>query len=78
MKIGTAYAVGTIKIISDYPDLTNIEYMDDRIETNDTSAVVFSTPTIVPGTSTIALNYTNTNLTTDASMSYVLKRWLTS
>ena len=76
LKIGTAYAVGTIKIISDYPDSTNIEYMDDRIETNDTSAVVFSTPT-VSGT-TIALNYTNTNTTTDASMSYVLKRWLTS
>ena len=76
LKIGTAYAVGTIKIISDYPDSTNIEYMDDRIETNDTSAVVFSTPT-VSGT-TIALNYTNSNLTTDASMSYVLKRWLTS
>ena len=50
--------------------------MDDRIETNDTSAVAFSTPSI-SGTD-IKLSYTNADTTYDASMSYVLKRWLTS
>jgi len=73
LKINNAYAVGTIKIISDG---ANVEYMDDRIETNDTSAVAFSTPSI-SGTD-IKLSYTNTDTTYDASMSYVLKRWLTS
>lgn len=73
LKIGTAYAVGTIKVISDG---TNVEYMDDRIETNDTSAVAFSTPSI-SGTD-IKLDYSNTDTTNNASMSYVLKRWLTS
>ena len=73
LKINNAYAVGTIKIISDG---ANVEYMDDRIETNDTSAVAFSTPSI-SGTD-IKLSYTNADTTYDASMSYVLKRWLTS
>jgi len=73
LKINNAYAVGTIKIISDG---ANVEYMDDRIETNDTSAVAFSTPSI-SGTD-IKLSYTNSDTTYDASMSYVLKRWLTS
>ena len=67
-------AVGTIKIITDG---TNSEIMDDRLETNDTSAVVFSTPNPGAGSNDFKLEYKNTG-SNNASMSYLLKRWLTS
>lgn len=73
LKIGGAYAVGCIRIISDG---TNVHYIDDRTETASTSDVVFSTPAVSGGI--IKLQYTNSNSTTDATLSYVLKRWLTS
>ncbi len=73
LKIGSAYAVGCIRIISDG---TNVHYIDDRTETASTSDVVFSTPAVSGGI--IKLQYTNSNSTTDATLSYVLKRWLTS
>ena len=69
-----AMAVGTIKIITDG---TNSEIMDDRLETNDTSAVVFSTPNPGAGSNDFKLEYKNTG-SNNASMSYLLKRWLTS
>ena len=73
LKIGGAYAVGCIRIISDG---TNVHYIDDRTETASTSDVVFSTPAVSGGI--IKLQYTNSNSSTDATLSYVLKRWLTS
>ena len=73
LKIGSAYAVGCIRIISDG---TNVHYIDDRTETASTSDVVFSTPAVSGGL--IKLQYTNANTTTDATLSYILKRWLTS
>ena len=73
LKIGSAYAVGCIRIISDG---TNVHYIDDRTETASTSDVVFSTPAVSGGL--IKLQYTNSNSSTDATLSYVLKRWLTS
>lgn len=73
LKLGSAYAIGCIRIISDG---TNVHYIDDRTETASTSDVVFSTPAVSGGI--IKLQYTNSNSTTDATLSYVLKRWLTS
>ena len=73
LKLGSAYAVGCIRIISDG---TNVHYIDDRTETASTSDVVFSTPAVSGGI--IKLQYTNSNSSTDATLSYVLKRWLTS
>jgi hypothetical protein len=73
LKLGSAYAVGCIRVISDG---TNVHYIDDRTETTDTSEITFSTPAISGGL--VKLQYTNTNATTDATLSYVLKRWLTS
>ena len=73
LKLGSAYAVGCIRIISDG---TNVHYIDDRTETASTSDVVFSTPAVSGGV--IKLQYTNSNSSTDATLSYVLKRWLTS
>ena len=73
LRLGGAYAVGCIRIISDG---TNVHYIDDRTETASTSDVVFSTPAVSGGV--IKLQYTNSNSSTDATLSYVLKRWLTS
>jgi hypothetical protein len=73
LKLGSAYAIGCIRIISDG---TNVHYIDDRTETASTSDVVFSTPAVSGGI--IKLQYKNSNSTTDATLSYVLKRWLTS
>jgi hypothetical protein len=73
LKLGSAYAIGCIRIISDG---TNVHYIDDRTETASTSDIVFSTPAVSGGI--VKLQYTNSNSSTDASLSYVLKRWLTS
>jgi len=73
LKLGGAYAVGCIRIISDG---TKVDFIDDRTETADTSDVTFSTPAVSGGI--IKLQYTNSNSSTDATLSYVLKRWLTS
>ena len=73
LKFGSAYAVGCIRIISDG---TNVHYIDDRTETASTNDIVFSTPAVSGGV--IKLQYTNSSSSTDATLSYVLKRWLTS
>ena len=73
LKFGSAFAVGRLQIISDG---SNVHYVDDRTETADTSKITFSTPAVSGGM--LALQYGNSDTTTDCNMSYLLKRWLTS
>lgn len=70
-KYGSAYAIGQLRIISDG---TTAEFVDDRTETASTSDITFS---VDVSAGSVRLLYTNAHLTQDATLSYVLKRWLT-
>ena len=56
-------------------DGTSAELLDDRTETATTSPVVFSAD--LSG-STLRLRYNNSSGSTNATISYVLKHWLTA
>jgi len=70
-KHGSAYAIGQLRIISDG---TNAEFVDDRTETANTSDITFS---VDVNSNNVRLLYTNAHVSQDATISYVLKRWLT-
>jgi hypothetical protein len=72
LKFGSALAVGTIRIITDG---ATAELLDDRTEIATTSPVVFSAD--LSG-STLRLRYNNSSGSTNATISYVLKHWLTA
>lgn len=72
LKFGSALAAGTMRIITDG---TSAELLDDRTETATTSPVVFSAD--LSG-STLRLRYNNSSGSTNATISYVLKHWLTA
>ena len=70
-KHGSAYAIGQLRIISDG---TNAEFVDDRTETANTNDITFS---VDVNSNNVRLLYTNAHVSQDATISYVLKRWLT-
>tara|TARA_B100000989_G_C19525702_1_gene466748 strand:- start:1111 stop:2337 length:1227 start_codon:yes stop_codon:yes gene_type:complete len=72
LKFGSALAAGTMRIITDG---STAELLDDRTETAATSNVVFSAD--LSG-ATLRLRYNNSHGSTNATLSYVLKHWLTA
>jgi len=72
LSFGSAKAVGTARIITDG---TTAELLDDRTEIASTSDIVFSAD--LSG-STLRFRYTNGHSSQNATISYVLKHWLTA
>ena len=71
IKYNTAYAVGQLRVISDG---TNAHFVDDRTETDPTSDVTFS---VAINSGQLELRVSNGGSSHSATVSYILKRWLT-
>jgi hypothetical protein len=71
VKYNTAYAVGQLRVISDG---TNAHFVDDRTETDPTSDVTFS---VAINSGNLELRVSNGGSSNSATVSYILKRWLT-
>ena len=71
VKYDTAYAVGQLRVISDG---TNAHFVDDRTETDPTSDVTFS---VAINSGNLELRVSNAGSSNSATVSYILKRWLT-
>ena len=71
IKYNTAFAVGQLRVISDG---TNAHFVDDRTETDPTSDVTFS---VAINSGQLELRVSNGGSSHSATVSYILKRWLT-
>lgn len=71
IKYNTAFAVGQLRVISDG---TNAHFVDDRTETDPTSDVTFS---VAINSGNLELRVSNGGSSHSATVSYILKRWLT-
>ena len=71
IKYDTAFAVGQLRVISDG---TNAHFVDDRTETDPTSDVTFS---VAINSGQLELRVSNGGSSHSATVSYILKRWLT-
>jgi|TARA_B110000444_G_scaffold60236_1_gene56116 hypothetical protein len=71
IKYSTAFAVGQLRVISDG---TNAHFVDDRTETDPTSDVTFS---VAINSGNLELRVSNGGSSHSATVSYILKRWLT-
>jgi hypothetical protein len=71
IKYNTAYAVGQLRVISDG---TTAHFVDDRTETDPTSDITFS---VAINSGNLELRVTNAGSSNSATVSYILKRWLT-
>jgi len=71
VKYDTAHAVGQLRVISDG---TNAHFVDDRTETDPTSDVTFS---VAINSGNLELRVSNGGSSNSATVSYILKRWLT-
>jgi len=72
IQFGSDKSIGTMRVITDG---STVSFVDDRTDINDTSDITFNSR--ISGT-TIIVEAINANVTTDARISYILKRWLTS
>lgn len=74
IKYDTAFAVGQLRVIHDG---TNAHFVDDRTETNATSDIAFSVAINSSTPPHVELKVTNAGSSNSATVSYILKRWLT-